>query len=108
MIDSRSALGMIGKQDLKNGWKVMSPMAGSESAPCTSAPVCFDAGHEKATASSAVVQGEMMVHESGDDVDLRILAALVDLQARMTQMEVSQLKCDEYERTIGAIESGIF
>ena len=42
----------------------------------------------------------------GDDVNTRILASFVDLQARMTQIEVLQLKRDEDERMIGVIESG--
>ncbi|CAH0484856.1 unnamed protein product [Peronospora farinosa] len=71
-------------------------------------PVSFDDGHERAEASPAVVQGAPTAHERGDDVNARILATLVDLQARMAQMEVSQQKLDEEERMMGAIESGMF
>ncbi|CCI10529.1 unnamed protein product [Albugo candida] len=80
----------------------MSPTTNSNGTPSAPTPVSSDAVHERDTASPAVV------HERSDEVTTRILASIVDLQARMTQIEVSQLKRDEDEHMIGAIESGMF
>lgn len=85
----------------------MSP-TGSDGAPSAPTPVSFDASHESATGSPAVVQGETTLHEIGDDITLRILAVHVDLRARMTQMKVSLLKSDEDGRITGTIEPGMF
>ncbi|CAI5714086.1 unnamed protein product [Peronospora farinosa] len=86
----------------------MTPTTSSDGGPTAPTPVRFDDGHERAAASPAVVQGAQTAHKRGDDVDTRILATLVDLQARMAQMEISQQKLDEEERMMGAIESGMF
>ncbi|CAH0489965.1 unnamed protein product [Peronospora farinosa] len=86
----------------------MTPTTSSDGGPTAPTPVRFDDGHERAAASPAVVQGAPTAHERGDDVDTRILATLVDLQARMAQMEIFQQKLDEEERMMGAIESGMF
>ena len=45
-------------------------------------------GHKMATATPAVVEGKPPDHERGDDVNARILATLVDLQAPMMQIKV--------------------
>ncbi|CAI5739080.1 unnamed protein product [Peronospora destructor] len=86
----------------------MSPTTGSDGGPSAPTPVSFDDGHERAAASPAVVQGAPTAHERGEDVNARILATLIDLQARMAQMEVPQQQLDEDERMMGAIESGMF
>ncbi|CAI5725935.1 unnamed protein product [Peronospora destructor] len=86
----------------------MSPTTGSNGGPSAPTPVSFDDSHERAAASPVVVQGAPTAHETSDDVNARILATLINLQARMAQMEVLQQKLDEGERMMGAIESGMF
>ena len=75
--------------------QVLSPTTGSDGGTSAPTPVSFNDGHERGAAPPAVVQGAPTAHERGDDVNARILATLVDLQARMAQMEVSQQKLDE-------------
>lgn len=69
----------------------MIPTTGHDCAPSAPAPISFDDGNER-----------------GVDVSAQILAILVNHQARMAQMMISQLKRGEGERTMEAIGSGMF